>query len=608
MRRPKQFPMVITTRASVDYSSDVSDARPHIVFLLTSPVAPPRMLAGQCRYLVQRGFRVTVVTGPGRELERFGREEGVETAAVEMAREPSLVGDLRSLRRLYSLLLDLRPDVIEAGTPKAGLLGMLAAWLARVPVRVYACHGLRLETATGALRFALEASERLSMALAHRVLFVSPSLRDRAVELRLAAAAKGVIAAAGSANGVDPDRFEAAWRRPAGSGVVGFVGRLTRDKGVEELYAAFRRLRGEFPALKLVLLGDFEDGDPVDPTVRRSIERDTEVARPGFVDDPAPFYADLDIVALPSYREGLPGVALEAAAAGRPVVAARATGSVDAVVDGVTGLLVPPRDPQALAAALASLLRDPERARAMGRAGRKRVLAEFRPEQVWGAKLMLYRRLAAAGGKALQRALKRLLDITAAAILLVITAPIQAACLIAVRLVMGGPAIFRQTRPGRLDAPFVLLKLRTMTQQSDAAGRMLPDERRMTPLGRFLRRWSLDELPQLVNVLRGEMSLVGPRPLLTDYLDRYTERQRLRHAVRPGITGWAQIRGRNLLDWEERFELDVDYVENWSLWFDLRILAETAWIVLGGRGVVSRAGTTAQIYRPAGRTTAAARD
>jgi lipopolysaccharide/colanic/teichoic acid biosynthesis glycosyltransferase len=446
------------------------------------------------------------------------------------------------------------------------------------------------------------------MALAHRVLLVSPSLRERALALRLLPPGKGAIAGSGSANGVDLERFEAAWRRPPGSRVIGFVGRLTRDKGVEELYAAFRLLRGELPELKLLLLGDFEDGDPVDPAVRRAIEHDTAVARPGFVDDPAPFYADFDILALPSYREGLPGAALEAGAAGRPVAAARATGTVDAVLDGVTGILVPPRDPQALADALAGLLRDPERARAMGRAGRARVKADFQPERIWAAKLALYRQLAAGCGKPVQRSLKRLFDLTAAAALFVLTAPIQLACILAVRLAMGGPAIFRQIRPGRGDAPFMLYKLRTMTLETDADGRLLPDERRLTPLGRFFRRWSLDELPQLINVLRGEMSLVGPRPLLMEYLGRYTDRQRLRHAVRPGITGWAQIRGRNLLDWEERFELDLFYVENWSLALDLRILAETAWRVLGGRGVFAPDGRTPRVYQPAARSTAAARE
>ena len=547
---------------------------------------------------------MTVVTAPGPDLDAFGREEGVETAAVAMTREPSPLADLRSLWRLFRLLRRLRPDIVEAGTPKGGLLGMAAAWLARVPVRIYALHGLRLETAAGALRWALEAAELTAMALAHRVLFVSPSLRDRAIALGLLDPAKAAIAASGSANGVDVRRFEAASRRPPGSRVLGFVGRLTRDKGLEELYTAYRSLQGEFPGLKLLLLGDFEDGDPIDPAVRQAIERDTNVARPGFVEDPAPFYTDIDILVLPSYREGLPGVVLEAAAASRPVVAARATGSVDAVVDGVTGLLVPPGDAESLASALVGLLRDPSRARAMGRAGRARVEAEYSQQRLWAAKLALYRLLASGSGQAVQRALKRALDVVAAAALLALTAPVQAACILAVRLTMGGPVVFRQVRPGRHEAPFVLLKFRTMTAGADPEGRLLPDERRLTPLGRFFRRWSLDELPQLVNVLRGEMSLVGPRPLLMEYLERYTDRQRLRHAVLPGITGWAQIRGRNLLDWEERFELDLHYVENWNLALDLRILAETAWRVLGGRGVFTASGETPAVYRPGTRPTA----
>jgi lipopolysaccharide/colanic/teichoic acid biosynthesis glycosyltransferase len=244
----------------------------------------------------------------------------------------------------------------------------------------------------------------------------------------------------------------------------------------------------------------------------------------------------------------------------------------------------------------------------MGAAGRARVVAEFRPERLWAAKLALYRQLAAGSGKPVWRALKRLFDVGAAAALLAVTAPLQATCLLATRLTLGSPALFRQVRPGKGDAPFELLKLRTMTSEIDAEGRLLADDQRLTPLGRFFRRWSLDELPQLVNVLRGEMSLVGPRPLLLEYLERYTDRQRLRHAVRPGITGWAQIRGRNTLDWQERFELDLWYVENWSFGLDLRILAETAWRVAGGQGVFAPDGGTSSLYRPAARTTAAARE
>jgi len=183
-------------------------------------------------------------------------------------------------------------------------------------------------------------------------------------------------------------------------------------------------------------------------------------------------------------------------------------------------------------------------------------------------------------------------DVTAAAAGLLILAPLIAAVAAVVRAAMGSPVLYRQKRTGLGERDFELLKFRTMTEQRGPDGRLLPDEARLTPLGRFLRRWSLDELPQLWNVLRGDMSLVGPRPLLPDYLPRYTEFQRRRHEVKPGITGWAQVNGRNALSWEEKFELDVWYVEHQSLWLDLRILWRTVWQVLQGRGLAHPGYTT----------------
>jgi lipopolysaccharide/colanic/teichoic acid biosynthesis glycosyltransferase len=156
----------------------------------------------------------------------------------------------------------------------------------------------------------------------------------------------------------------------------------------------------------------------------------------------------------------------------------------------------------------------------------------------------------------------------------------------AVRWKMGRPVLFAHPRPGLGERTFVLYKFRTMVEQRGPLGKELPDTARLTPLGRFLRRYSLDELPQLWNVLRGDMSLVGPRPLQLDYLPYFTARERLRHTVRPGITGWAQVCGRNKAPWDERLANDVWYVENRSLWLDLKILAMTAILVLRHRNVV----------------------
>jgi lipopolysaccharide/colanic/teichoic acid biosynthesis glycosyltransferase len=183
------------------------------------------------------------------------------------------------------------------------------------------------------------------------------------------------------------------------------------------------------------------------------------------------------------------------------------------------------------------------------------------------------------------REVKRLIDVVAAACGLILLAPLLGLIAAAIRWKLGSPVLFRHLRIGKDERPFVLYKFRTMTEARDSAGRLLPDAQRLTGLGRLLRSTSLDELPQLWNVLKGEMSLVGPRPLVPRYLPRYNRRQRRRHEALPGITGWAQIHGRNTLSWEQKFELDVWYVDHWSLWLDLKILAITLARVLERKGV-----------------------
>ncbi|MDX2009470.1 MAG: sugar transferase [Myxococcaceae bacterium] len=184
-----------------------------------------------------------------------------------------------------------------------------------------------------------------------------------------------------------------------------------------------------------------------------------------------------------------------------------------------------------------------------------------------------------------QRKVKRAIDVVASAAGLLVTGPAILGAAALVRATLGAPVFFRQQRPGLHGKPFHIWKFRTMTDEKGPDGKLLPDDERLTRVGRFLRSSSLDELPQLLNVLKGEMSLVGPRPLLTRYLERYTPRQARRHEVPPGITGLTQVRGRNALSWDEKFELDVQYVENWSLWLDLQILGETALRVVDRRGI-----------------------
>lgn len=193
--------------------------------------------------------------------------------------------------------------------------------------------------------------------------------------------------------------------------------------------------------------------------------------------------------------------------------------------------------------------------------------------------------------------MKSILDRLIAAIALLVFSPVMLMVAIAIYVRMGGPIFFCQPRPGKNGRVFNFYKFRTMTSDCDANGDLLPDEQRLIPLGQFLRKTSLDELPQLLNVLKGDMSFVGPRPLLVRYLDRYTPEQARRHDVMPGITGWAQVNGRNSIGWDAKFKLDVSYVDNWTLWFDLKILFLTVLKVLKRDGITQEGYTTSAEFR-----------
>jgi glycosyltransferase involved in cell wall biosynthesis len=275
----------------------------------------------------------------------------------------------------------------------------MSAWFAGVPVRVYHMRGLPLMTATGYKRWLLWWSEKISCLLAHEVLCVSHSLRQVAISEGLCPATKIKVLLGGSGNGVDAS----GWFNPARLGfhsrqetrhhygipndalVVGFVGRLVRDKGVAELARAWQALREDFPSLHLLVVGYFEPQDPVAGDVQELLRNDPRVHMAGMVDDTPPLYAAMDILTLPTYREGLPNVPLEAAAMELPVVATRIPGCIDAVQDGVTGILVPPRNPEALAEGIRTYLQDAELRRQHGLLGRDRVLREFRQEAIWEA-------------------------------------------------------------------------------------------------------------------------------------------------------------------------------------------------------------------------------
>ncbi len=377
--------------------------RPRLVYVTTHGVSALGLMRGQLALMRERGFEVIVIASPSAELDAVAVREDVQTVGIPMEREISPLADIRSLFHLIRALRDLKPDIVNAGTPKAGVLGMLAALVARVPARLYTLRGLRLETTRGIKAFILSWAERAAAFCAQRVICVSHSLREAYLKRRLAGAKKCVVLASGSSNGVnvrrfqltDAQRVEARALRdrhgiPADAPVVGFVGRLTRDKGIVELYDAFKQLKADFPELHLVLVGDFETGDPVPPKTVSGLQCDPNVTVTGFVSNTELYYECMTLLAFPSYREGFPNVPLEAAASGLPVVGFNATGTVDAVVDGTTGTIVPCGDTNALAAAIRRYLTDDLLKFRHGDAGRQRVAREFRNETVWNALIDLY--------------------------------------------------------------------------------------------------------------------------------------------------------------------------------------------------------------------------
>jgi glycosyltransferase involved in cell wall biosynthesis len=327
--------------------------------------------------------------------------DGITVYAVPMARRISIRRDLSALANLVALLRRIKPHIVHASTAKAGVLGTLAAKLARVPVKFYTARGLVSEIGSASQRRLLWVMECITCSLANQVLAVSQSVADGLVRRRLCRKDKIRIIRRGSSNGVeaeklfdparvDESRVEALRlkeRIDSDSLVIGFVGRVSRDKGIAELAEAWEIVRTRSQKALLLIVGPVDKGDSPPNSVLAKLGADARVIMTDEVDSSLMplYYRLMDVVVLPSYREGFHNVLLEAAAMQLPVVAARVTGCVDAVVNGVTGTLVAPRESEALANAIETYLDNPDLRISHGRAGRERVLRDFRPEPIWEA-------------------------------------------------------------------------------------------------------------------------------------------------------------------------------------------------------------------------------
>lgn len=361
---------------------------------------------GECTFWKERGFEVHVVASPGDFMEKLAQQTGVISHSVELTRAITPLRDIGALASLYRLLRRIAPDAIVYGTPKAALLGGMAGLMTGVPFRLLIMHGSRIFTATGMRRWLLCLAEWLSIALAHQVIFVSSSLRQVCEEEGIIARGKGIVQGEGSVCGVDAQALRdsvipaddpvaievAALKRRKeleGLKVIGFVGRLAEDKGITELLKSWDTLTQSNENLVLALVGEWDESDPVPDAVRHRIETDPRIFMFGFRSTVGPFYDLMDVLALPTRREGFVLVVIEAAAMRVPTVAFDVVGACDSVVTGETGTLAPAGDVEAFTRAIQTYIDDEDLRRRHGDAGCARVERSFQQEEIWQKRLDL---------------------------------------------------------------------------------------------------------------------------------------------------------------------------------------------------------------------------
>jgi lipopolysaccharide/colanic/teichoic acid biosynthesis glycosyltransferase/glycosyltransferase involved in cell wall biosynthesis len=570
--------------------------RPCICIVVSDLMTVKAFLQDQIRALSEF-YAVTIVANTTEDGSFHRLNLGAELIPVSIHRSIEWIHDLRAFVTLYLLFRKRNFSLIHSITPKAGLLSMTAGWMAGTPVRVHTFTGQVWATASGFRRFLLKFADRFTVLCSTQILADSQSQLKFLIDESVVGSRERHVLANGSISGVELSRFrpDAAARHrireeevvPRNALIFLFVGRLNKDKGVLDLAKAFEHLAAHRDNAYLMFVGPDEAG--LQTQIREICSQYQGRLRfVGPTSLPERYMAAADVICLPSYREGFGSVVIEAAATGIPAIASRIYGLTDAVSDGVTGYLHQSGDWEELFAAMETLAANRFLRERLGMQARERANRDFASEILTKALLAFYAEQLLAKipvATKFARTAKRIVDLLLGIVALLMLSPLLVATAVVVRVLLGSPILFRQSRPGLRGELFTCLKFRTMTDVRDASGELLPDVERLTALGCFLRATSLDELPELINVIRGEMSLVGPRPLLVQYLSRYTTAQMKRHDVKPGITGWAQINGRNGIDWHRKFAFDLWYVEHGTFWLDLHILARTLWFVLRRQGI-----------------------
>lgn len=556
--------------------------------------------------MVEAGHKV-IACAPDEnpQVQDWLAKKGIGFQTVRMARAGmNPFADAATLWEMVSLMRKERPDVVLAYTQKPIIYGGLAARLVG-GIRYFAmCSGLgHAFSGDGGLRSRIlkrivSLLYRGAVAKASGVFVFNRDDNDEMRENGILAPDQSAMQVPGS--GIDLSRFP---HKPLPPGPPKFlmVARLLRDKGPGEFAAAAAIVRQKFPEARFLLLGPF-DANPsnISQAELDGWQSDGLIEYLGSTADVQPFLTDCTVFVLPTYyREGLPRTILEAMATGRAIITTDTPGCRETVTKDGNGVLVPPRDVAALAAAMERLAEDPVLCERYGCASRNIAEEYFDVHRVNAILLgnmgldrmapgqsamfddhALSDRYVHSGLSASNSRLRRIADVVIAAVGLAILGPLLAIMALTVAAVLGRPVLFRQQRVGLTGRLFTLIKFRTMTDARDAEGQLLSDDERATDFGRFMRRFRIDELPELWNVLCGEMSLFGPRPLLPETICDFGIDGLARCSIRPGLTGWAQIQGGPLLGQQEKLALDNWYVMNRSWKTDMVILLRTFMVIV----------------------------
>lgn len=569
------------------------------------------------KFLQSGGYDVCAVCSPGKWINDL-RNKGIKIKEINITRKLlTPFSDLVALIKLINYFKKEKFDIVHTHTPKAGLLGRIAAKTAGVPIIIHTNHGFYFQDDSSLIkkRFFIFL-EKIGAKFSNVIFSINKEDIETAVREKICAREKIIYSGDGISTEIfNPANFSGEFigdeRKKIGvendNRIIGFVGRLVKEKGILDLLEAFNIVKKQFPKIVLLIVG------PAEPEKNDSINR--EMFNNSEIKDGVIFlgektnieriYPLTDIFVLPSHREGLGLVLLEASAMEKPVIATDIRGCREAVDNGRTGILVPAKNPEKLAEAIGYFLSNPQKANDMGKNGRIRVVKEFDEKLIFDRIKECYQKLIKEkldrrpkgylSEKKFQRKIKRLFDFSVSLIGLILLLPVFIIVTVLIRLDSVGPIFFRQERVGQYGRFFKIWKFRTMVQGAEKIGLgyvVAKSDARITKIGKFLRRFAIDELPQFINIISGEMSLVGPRTALPHQVEKYSEFEKRRFEVKPGMASIAHIKGWNTLSWKERIKLDIWYIENWSIWLDFKILLKTAIVVLLGKGQYGESGVT----------------